>query len=279
MEEIDQIVEQTEDSSNNEIPMESDVPRETEPTPAPQEFVFNAYGREVRVPQNDPRINQWLSMGYEAPNKFGELNKKIADYDRQLKDYNGRYQQLETKYNEFKQIDDWARSNPEKWQALTDQWKQQVSQMNPAQLPPELKQKIEQHDQILNHFQQEQLARRNQAEDQALTGEIESIRKQYTNLDFDAPDNSGKSLEYRILEYATQNGIPSFRAAFRDYCFDQLTNKAEEKGREKVSRAMPQTVKNGLLGKAPAPRRSAQPEITGKNYDQIHEMILQSMGL
>lgn len=281
MEEIDSIVEQTEASSNNEIPMTEDVPRETSSSPeeALQEFKFNAYGKEIKVPYNDPRLTQWLSMGYEAPNRFGELNKKLADYDKQLKDYTGKYQQLESKYNEFKQIDDWARSNPDKWNALTEQWKQQVSQMNPVQLPPELQQKLEQHDQILTQFQQEQVARRHQAEDQALGTEIESIRKNYPNLDFDAPDQTGRSLEYRILEYATQNGIPSFRAAFRDYCFDQLTKKAEEQGREKVSRTMSQTTKAGLLGKSPAPKQSAQADITGKNYDQIHEMILQSMGL
>lgn len=272
MEDIDAIAEQVEQSTNSEIPMSEDVPRETSeqsPEEALQEFKFNAYGKEIKVPYNDPRINQWLSMGYEAPNRFGELNKRIQESQKQLQEWQNKYQTLEGSFNTYRDVDNWAKANPQQWQSLTEAWRQQVSQMNPAQLPPEVQQKLEQHDQILTQFQQEQVARRHQAEDQALGTEIESIRKSYPNLDFDAPDQTGRSLEYRILEYATQNGIPSFRAAFRDYCFDQLTKKAEEQGREKVSRTMSQTTKAGLLGRDPAPKRSSQADITGKNYDPL----------
>lgn len=279
MEELESIVQEAEASSNNDIPMGDETPQvETEAPQTIPEFKFTAYGKEIKIPQNDPRINQWLSMGYEAPNRFGELNKKIQAYEKQLQEGTSKYQQLEQSLNSYKDVDNWAKANPEQWQSLTDAWRQQLNQ-NPAQLPPEVKQKLEQHDQILNQFQQEQVARRHQAEDHALGTEIESIRKSNPNLDFDAPDQTGRSLEYRILEYATQNGIPSFRAAFRDYCFDQLTKKAEEQGREKVSRTMSQTTKAGLLGRDPAPQRSTQVNVQGKNYDQIHEMILQSMGL
>lgn len=279
MEDIEAVIQEAEASTNNEIPMGEDVPRETEQIQEiPQEFKFTAYGKEIKIPHNDPRINQWLSMGYEAPNRFGELNKKIQASEKQLSEWSNKYQQLEQSLTSYKDVDNWAKANPEQWQSLTDAWRQQLNQ-NPAQLPPEVKQKLEQHDQILNQFQEEQVARKNSAEDQALGTEIESIRKSYPNLDFDAPDQSGRSLEYRILEYATSNGIPSYRAAFRDYCFDQLTKKAEEQGREKVSKTMSQTTKAGLLGKSPAPSRSSQVNVVGKNYDQIHEMILQSMGL
>lgn len=273
--EIDSIVNEANNSSNNEIPMEGvpeEIPQETQAPQTPQEFEFTSFGKQVKVPYNDPRVKQWLSMGYEAPNKFGQLNRELENYKQQA----GRFQEYEKLY---KPIDDWARKNPEQWQSLSQNWQEQINQNRSQGLPPELMQKLDKHEQILTQVQQQEEARRIQAFDQRLDGEVESIRKENPHLDFSAIDQSGNSLEARILDHGLRNGIPSFRAAFRDYCHDNLVKFAEERGKQSAGRTMSKSTKEGLLGKSSTPSRGSTPDLKSKNYDQIHEMILESMGL
>lgn len=270
---IDSIVEATETSNTNEIPMTSDeLPQEQAQMPQVHEFEFTAHGKPIKVPLDDPRIKTWLSQGYEAPNRFGEYNRKIQEYEKTIQN---NLQSLKG-FEQYKKIDEWAKNNPQDWQQLTQNWQQTLAEKHP--LPPEVQQRLEKVEQVLNQNQQIETDRRNRLEDQALDQEIGSIRKQYPNLDFEARDKEGKSLEYRILEYATSRGIPNFKTAFRDYCFDQLVQMSEHKGRENVSKSFSKT-KAGLLGKDPNPARTSTPDLRGKNYDQIHEEVLRALGL
>jgi hypothetical protein len=277
---IDAIVESVEQSTNNEIPMES-TPNEMVPPvveQAPQEFEFTAEGRTYKG--DIEKLKRWAQMGVTAPNKFGELSKKLSDYE-------GRFKQYEQYDNVYKPIDEWARANPDKWNSLLQSWQQAQFGVQPPQpgqqgqtpqLPPELIQKIQGLEQFKTSFEKQQETQRIQAADQSLDGEIGEIRKQFSHIDFDAPDESGLSLEYQVLKHATDNGIPSFRAAFRDYAFDRLTKMSESKGRQGAG-VSPQT-KAALLGKNPtAARGQNTPDLKGKNYDQIHSMILQEFGI
>lgn len=282
---IDSIVASVENSSNNEIPMEGAPPPEPEAqAPTPQEYEFDYSGQKIKAPIE--KVLKWASMGYGAPNKIGALQKQINEYQGKEK----QYEQFNQTYG---QIDKWAAQNPEKWKTLFDGWRAAQFGADPAQasnpealkasLPPEVLQELQASREWREKQIQNEQTQRVQLADQSLDKEIVSIRKQYTNLDFDAPDETGKSLEYQILQHGIQNGIPSFRAAFRDYCFDKLGNISESKGREQGSRAMPSKTKADLLGKDPASSTRGNRPVTDfvktRNYDQIHEHILQEMGL
>lgn len=275
--EIDSIVNSIEESSNSEIPMEGLAPQDAAPISTPQEYEFQSGGRAVKAPIE--KILGWASQGYNAGNKISQLSKQVEDFQSKQKDWD---------YYEknYKPLDEWAKQNQDKWQSLVNNWQQaqfgNVPQgTNPeaaAQpaIPHELIQKINQFDQRFQQQDQERQVQRDRQADQTLDGEIGNIRKQFSNIDFDAPDQKGNTLEFQILEHATKNGIPSFRAAFRDYCFDKLNSFSEHKGREAASKSSSTKTRSDLLGKpVGAQERSRNaPNTRGMNYDQIHEMIL-----
>jgi hypothetical protein len=279
--EIEAIVNSVEDSTNTEIPMEANPSETPEQTPqTPQEYEFQTGGRTIKAPIE--KILGWASQGYNAGNRIGQLSKQLEDYQAKAKTWEG-YEKT------YKPIDEWARQNPDKWQSLLQNWQSAqyggvpqgaTPEQAAAHLPPELIQKINQFDQRFQQQDQERQVQRERSADQTLDGEIGNIRKQFSHIDFDAPDEKGNTLEYQILEHATKNGIPNFRAAFRDYCFDKLNSFSENKGREAAGRSISSKTRSDLLGKPVGQERSkGAPNLKGKNYDQIHEMILQEMSL
>lgn len=278
MGDIDALVASTEQSTNSEIPMQA--PEQTQETAppveqTPQEYEFEAEGRKYKG--DIAKLTRWAQQGVSAPNKIGELARQVSEFQN-------RFKQYESYDKTYKPIDEWAKQNPDKWNSLFQNWQQaqfggqsqpgQQGQQPAYQVPPEILQKIQDHDQKWSQFEQKEQVQKQTQADQGLDGEISSIRKQYSNLDFDAPDASGNSLEYQVLKHATDNGIPSFRAAFRDYCFDKLSALNQSKGKESAA-ISPQT-KAGLLGKNQAPAKGTQtPDLRGRSYDQIHQLILE----
>lgn len=274
--EIDEIISGLDASTNEERPMSAPESLETQAPavqqPEPQEFSFNADGRDIRVPLNDPRIKQWAAMGYSAPTRMGQLNQQIQKYESQVKEY-------DSKYKPFMEMDEWSRKNPEAWQRLDGLWREQLSGMSPqqqAQIPPEVKQKLDAVAEKVEAFEQEKIEQRNIRADQSLDQEIGSIRKTYPNLDLTTPDKNGNSLEYKVLQHGIQNGIPNFTASFRDYCHDQLVKLAEDRGREGAGKSLSRAKNLGLQGRSPAPNGShgrASNLGTGKQYAEVDDIL------
>lgn len=275
---LESIAESVDLSTNNEIPMGAPPEAAPEIPQTPQEYEFESEGRKYKG--DIEKLKRWAQQGVSAPNRIGQMAKELDSFK-------AKSQQFEQYEKTYKPIDEWAKQNPDKWQSLFQSWQQaqygaQAPQPGQAQafqqLPPEVIQKLQAHEQKFSQLEQKEQVQRERAADQGLDGEIESIRKQFSNVDFNAPDASGNSLEYQILEHATKNGIPSFRAAFRDYCFDQIKSISESNGRGAA--AIPSKTKAGLLGKNPTPSRTGlNPDLKNRNYDQIHEFILTEMGL
>jgi hypothetical protein len=275
---LDSIVAATETSTNNEIPMGETAPAEAAPQ-APQEYAFQHNGQEIKAPID--KVLRWAQQGYSAPQRIGELSQKLKDYEGKFKNYEGWEKT-------YAPIDKWAKENPDKWQALFDGWQRAQfggvspdgNHTPPAALPKEVLDKLNQHDQFIQSQQQERAQERERRADHALDTEITSLRKQYSNIDFDAPDESGRTLEYRVLEHATRMGIPSFEAAFLHFNKAQLQQMYQGQGRERAAMS-PQT-KDALLGKNLAAKGQG-PQVSelikGRNLDQIHELVLQEMGL
>lgn len=281
--ELEAIVNNTELSTNTEIPMNDPAPPEIQARApqTPEEYEFDYEGQKIKASKE--KLLKWASMGYGAPNKIGALQKQINESS-------GRLKQLEQYEKTYKPIDEWAAQNPDKWQTLFDNWRQAqfgagitppAAGQAPLQLPPEVLQELQASREFRESQIQERQTLKVKAADQSLDQEVVSIRKSYPNLDFDAPDERGNSLEYQILEHATKHGIPSFRAAFRDYCFDQLGKLTESKARGQGA-VNPKTTA-ALLGKEPAASRGSKgltPEfLRTRNYDQIHEAVLLELGL
>lgn len=241
------------------------------------EFTLNVRGEQIKVPYNDPRVNQWINQGRDYSQLMQKFNQQQAEWNKKQ----SYYQNLEETY---KPIDEWATKNPQDWQRFQQSWTEQRNRP-PEGIDPNspLYQKLQANEEKLSSlekfkqdFEQDKQFQKERKEDEALAHEIQSVTKQYSDLDWTKPGPNGKSLEYQVLEHAQQNGIKNFNLAFRDFYHEQLLKRAEEKGKEAVSQDLQKRNKLGLLGQTPTPTKGVEPtrDLKSKSYDDIHREIL-----
>lgn len=269
-EQMDELIEQSEKPTNREIPMSA--PKEEAPKDDPkaagaqapaQEYEITVQGKKIRAPLD--KLLQWAGQGYNQPQVLQKFNQEKQAWESQR-------QQWEKQYSPYRQIDDWATKNPDKWQQLQQMWQSQAqggaAQTNPAAqpapLPPEFQQMREQVGQLTEFFQTQQ----QKQEDDALDREVQSIREKYKDLDWDSPDENGKSLEFKVLEHAKANGIAKFGTAFKDFYHDELISRAEAKAQQSVSQNIQKKTKLGILGESPIPQSKRQSFSQPKNIKQ-----------
>lgn len=265
------------ESSGREIPMGDETPQAQAPiqkeapkTEAQQiaELAFNWNGKQIKVPFGDPKATQWLSQGYDYAQKMQAFKLEQAHFQQQQK----MIADLEAKY---KPVEEYYSQNPDRWQYVNQQYEALKNGMDPsnpiAQKIQNLESKLTQYDQFIQNQQNEKIFQQRQQEDQALDGEVRSIQDQFKDLDWGTPDANGKTLETRVLEHAHQNGIKSFRAAFRDLNHDHLLKLAEERAKENVVKEQQKKTKLGLLGQSPTPKKGITnaENIKTKSYDDL----------
>lgn len=257
--------------TGGDIPMSAPAPQ------APQEYALQVGGKEIKAPVD--KILKWAQMGYDAPNKIGELTKQSQQYQEQLK----QTEELKSRYG---QVDEYAKGNPDWWNHVEQSYQRamEAAQQQPAVQDPvmnevnQLKTQLEE----LKNFKSQIDAERTQAqrsmEDRALSSEIESIKKIYKDLDFDTPDDSGRTLEMKVLEHAHERGIPNFQTAFRDLYHETLMQRAEDRGRQSVAKGIQKNTKLGLLGKSPTPKGTvSEASDTKKSYGALAREALNEM--
>lgn len=257
-----------------------------EQAPAVEKYIIKAGGKDIEATKD--QLIEWATRGYTAPNKIGELNKKLLDWEN-------KWKTTEPIVNTYKPVDDFAKQNPDWWAYVMKQWEQRnawqtqtgQSQQSQGGLPPELIQELSTLKEELSGLRQfkdeittNQRQYQEKMQDQALDGEIKSIRQQYPDLDFDALDDNGDSLERRILKHAADIGTASFKAAFRDYYHDELVKRAQEKGKEAVVNSRVKNSKLGLLGETSAPMKTTKStNVKGKSYENLLAEAMDEIGL
>lgn len=268
--------------AQGEIPM-GDEPTPPSPTPAQapaqapaQEIEFTANGKPIKVPYTDPRIKQWASQGYDYAQRMALINQEREAFLNEKKVYDER----------FKPIDDYVKENPSWWDHVQKQWEQretfQADPNNPftkeiSSLRNELKELKQFKQEFVTQKQAEQQAR----EDAELDQEIKSMRGEYPDIDFNAHDQNGKTLEARVIDHGIKNGFKTFKSAFRDFYHDELLKRAEERGKESIVKDQQKKTKLGLLGKTQAPTKSVQnaQDHRGKTYDDLKREALDELGI
>jgi len=262
---------------NGDLSQNDDSPimggRQTPPTQQQvQEFEYTARGQRIKEPIDT--ILKRASQGY--------------DYSQHMEDIKRQRQELD----QYRNIYEAAQGNPEWWNQITSAYQngqpssfgQQQQNSDPnfqsdpndpnSELISKLDSIVSEKMSKFDNFMQESLAEKNlrlrQEEDSKLEKEISDIRKQYSQIDFDSPDESGKSLEMRVLEHANQNGIKSFKTAYRDFYFDQITQKHESIGKEQAMKEIQKRTKLGLLGETRAPQKGISvTDHHGKSYRDL----------
>jgi hypothetical protein len=264
------------DSTNAERPMSAEPEQAAAPAAAPQEFDFTWNGKQIKAPINDPRLKQWAAQGYDYNHKVGELKTKEQ-----------KLAEMEQSYKPYREVDEYAKQNKDWWEHVQKSYEQRAQQQG---LDPEnpltkelttLRQELAEIKKFKDDSINEKTTKQREQEDTALRSEIESIRKTYSDLDFDSPDETGKGLELRVLEFASQKGIQDFKTAFIAFNHDKLIQLAAEKAKESVTKEQMKNKKAGLLGKTPAPTKAlSEPrDLKNQSYDQILEETKRELGL
>lgn len=248
---------------SHEIPMSAPEP---EAPAAPQEYEFVHSGKPIKAPID--KILKWASQGYDAPNRIGELNKTLDGF----KSREQKFTEYESKYAP---VDEYFTKNPDHWKAIQEAWTQRQQALDPNNpIAAELnnvKQTLNDLTKFKDDLSSKEVTKTRQAEDAKLTDEITSIRKQYSDLDWDQSNEQGLSLEKQVLKHGMENGISSFRAAFRDFTHDQLVKKARESGMQERDKDIQKRTKLGLLGETRTPTKGITPakDVRNQSYEEL----------
>jgi len=286
--ELDRLADDSDKATNRERPMSE--PEAKPKASESEEFEFIHGGKPVRGTRE--QILKWAQQGYDYPQRAQKLNQEKAKWEQEK-------QKWEQSWGIYKQIDEYAAKNKEWWDFIQKGWQNRgavsqpatASQEIPGQIPGNdpyapkfqlLEQKISQLEPLVSQFMEEKKLLHEKAEDEKLDKEIKSIREQHADLDWVSLDENGKSLELRVLEHAQKNGIPTFKAAFRDLLHDELITKAQSMGKLAVAKGIQNRTKLGVLGESPTPTKGVpvkNRDIRKTSYEELEQDIREELRL
>lgn len=245
-----------------------------EPPPPVQEYEFEHSGKKIKAPVD--KLLKWASQGYDAPNKIGELNKELQTWRQK----ESQFKELESKYGD---VDNYVRQNPEWWNYVKSQYEQQqqAQQQNPlfSELSA-LKNELNEVKSFKSQVEQEKIQQKIKEEDSAYLNQLEQIKKTYPTVDLITPDPmTGKSLEYKVLEFANEKGIKDFDVAFKAFYHDELMRMREESAKEKLAQDKISKSKLGILGISSTPTKKISDSVKGKSYNDLEREIREEYGL
>lgn len=228
-------------------------------------------------------LKKRAGMGYSYAQDMEAFNKEKVELVSQAEKAKALARWEE--YNDF------AEKNPQWADHVQKSWenRETLLQQNGAEDPNSplhaelqaVKAQLGEVSGFLGTLKQERQQIQQAAEDKALDSEVKSIRDKYTDIDFDLADESGKSLEFRVLEHGAANGIKSFKTAFHDFYHEHLIKSREDKAKESVVKDLQARKKAGIIGITDHPTKglnSAQ-GARNKSYDQLAMEAMQELGI
>lgn len=280
-ENIEQTEMTTEEAESLLNEVTGDQPELQEQTQQAPDYTWNFkhVDKEIKLDwlKDREKIQKWAEMGYDAPNKIGSLSKELETW----KSKDSQYKQMDQKYGE---IDKYVRENPQFWDHVIDSYKNKnqmlMDESNPlAKTVMTLQEKLDAALEKINGVEEFRTTLQTKAEDEEYVAKFNEVKKQYPKIDFHTPDESGKSLEYKVLEHAQKMGINSFQTAFRDFYHDELMKMYAEEAKEKVSKEKMKNTKLGLLGVSEAPITKRSTDTKGKSYNDLERAIIEEYQL
>lgn len=263
------------ESVSSERPMSAPQEQTQAPQQTTPEYEFQWNGRNIKAPVD--KLTQWASQGYDYAQKMAQFKQQMAEFEQQ-----------KSVLDRYREVDEYARTNPQWWEHVSQSFAQRAQQQQQSQLPEDLtgfidplKNELQELKQWKNQLETERMTQQRQQEDQQLDTDIKSVREQYKDLDFDRVDEEGRTLEMKVLDHAVKNGINNFKTAFRDYMADELVKRAESRGREAAVRERQEQAKKGLLGKTQAPTKGITPAQNHRNksYQDLYKEALDELGI
>lgn len=279
-EQIDHLVERSETSSNREIPMTQPEPQEAL-APKVEEFEFDQGGKKYKATRD--QVIAWAKQGINYPQKIQSFNQERTKWEQDRQNW-------EKSWGSYRQIDEWAKQHPDKWEKLNSLWSNGQFGSQPAQgqspgQAPELdsfkKQLVTELNQTLQPIFQEREEAKLQKASQDLDKEISSIREKFKDIDFDSTGEDGRTIEKQILDFAIENKIPKFEVAAKAFLHDQILANAQAQAKLEVSKGIQRDTKMGILGKSPIPQKAKgfqqATNVRNRSYNDLEAEALEEI--
>lgn len=273
-EQADAALEAIEQSAGGPIADESPTPQ------AVDEFDITVGGKQIKAKRD--QLIQWAQQGYSAPGQISKITKELEGWKKKWSEAEPKWNEMQTKYGP---VDEYVRQNPQFWDHVTKSFEQRNQVLNDQSNPlagmvTDLQQKVQDLIQYKNQVEERQQKHQSTQEDQEYLQTFEEIKKGYPDIDFVTPDDEGKSLEYRVLEFASEKGIKNFDIAFKAYKHDDLISRAETKAKESLAKEKQKNTKLGILGITPTPtKRADSGNVRSKSWDNIADEVRQELGI
>jgi|JI6StandDraft_1071083.scaffolds.fasta_scaffold12593_3 hypothetical protein len=227
-----------------------------------------------------------MQMGMNYSERMRALNVERQEFEKQKESGT----QMERYYGEIDRV---AKENPEWWSHVTSSFQQYKlsggagnadgihgdTEMTPALRASlskitELEQKL---DGFLSEKTKEADMKRIQSEDAELEQHIQGFQKEYPDLDWITADGSGLVLADRITIHAEKNGINNFRAAARDYLFNDIVSRNELKSKEALKQNIQSKTKAGVVT-SKRPNGLSTPKNLNRGYEDLMMEGLKELG-
>jgi len=278
-EQVDQIITDAHSGKLDEISPTETPQAQPQPEPAK---TWDLDWKGQKITADEAKMKTWAQLGY--------------DYSQNMQQFKGEKTKWEQDLAPYKEIDNYAKSNPTWWDYVRQQYEKRDSSAYEtlgssealSELSPELKQYIDpivkdygQIKSFINDYQKEKIAQQTREQDSALDREIISIKERYKTLDFSAKDESGQSLEQRVIGHGVQNNLPNFRSSFLDYYHDELEKQAEARGKASLTQEAEKRKKLGIVDVSRSPfAPSTEPySVRGKSWNDVHQDALRDLNL
>jgi len=277
---------QTKPEEQTEQPAPTEQAQPEQPAPLTNEQLYELkWGEEVKqVPLN--KLTEYAQQGFDYNVKMRGINQAQEQLQQTQQEIESQRQALQ----EYVQVQEWAKQNPDLWNQALQNFRQagQTGQANTAeqgQFSPEansvisdLRGQIEKLNEQVTSISQFNEEAKKMQEDQALDNEVKQTMRNYSDLDWVSRDENGQTLEGRVLEHATRNGISNFSAAFKDLYHEQLIERARLLEREKLGEQRNNQPADLQNSSKPAGISEAS-DIRTKSYDQLAAEALEELGL
>lgn len=241
-------------------------------------------GKEIGLDEHKAKMYAQKGFDYEKKMHQLRVDKQLFEKEREKYDES---------YKELKEINEYAKKNPEWERFLQEQWaqKQQNDQYGGNQQQQFANPQDQQINMLQNQLadvlsrldsQSQEMNDRKAAElDSRLQGEIDSYKEKYSDFDWKSQDEIGLNLEQRIQQHAIDSGIKNFTAAARDYLWDEHMKRASMNSKEQVGEAVK---KQNALGLGKVTKESQMQvkttdNLRKKSYHDLAAEALAELGI
>lgn len=248
-------------------------------------------GQEIQVPYS--KALQFAQQGYDYSQRMNDYNAQVQKFQQEQSAWNQERSEMQQRWAQYDEISKYAEQNPQWWGLVQNAWQKELQrsqggapqgtspQMDIASHPmfQQLQQQLEEMRGFVNAQKEREEAIANEKANAALDQAIDEFQKQYPSFQWNVLDESNMTLTDKIINYAAQNEIPSFRAAALAYLEPQLVGKLQMDGKQQAGEAIRRQTELGLGANLQPGGLSGAFNTAEKTYEDLANEAIRELGI